>query len=111
MANTLGKVQLLPDHVSETASTSLNSTAAVTTLVVGHTPMPPFFILTSTQQGDVTDDDRESISEKWISLSFTWSGRSFTLQIADSDRLDHCDETLVRILMVIKDIRSQSSYF
>jgi hypothetical protein len=110
MANTLGKDQFPLNTVSETALTSLDSTATVTTLV-GHPPMPPFFFLTSTQQGDVTDDDRESISEKWISLSFTWSGRSFTLQIADSDRLDHCDETLVRILMVIKDIRSQSSSF
>jgi ubiquitin-like domain-containing CTD phosphatase 1 len=26
--------------------------------------------------------------EKWISLSFTWSGISFTLEIAHSDRLD-----------------------
>jgi len=69
MANTLGKDQLCPDVVSETALSSFDSTTTVTTL-----------------QRDVTND-RESISEKWISLSFTWSGRSFTLQIADSDRI------------------------
>jgi len=68
MANTLDKDQLCPDVVSETALSSFDSITTVTTL------------------RDVTND-RESISEKWISLSFTWSGRSFTLQIADSDRI------------------------
>jgi hypothetical protein len=50
-------------------------------------------------------DGSESIAEKWISLSFTWSGRTFSLEIADSDRLDALKkETLVGSLMIIKDI-------
>ena len=38
-------------------------------------------------QGDIAESS-EGIVEKWISLSFTWSGRSFALDIAHSDRLD-----------------------
>jgi len=50
-------------------------------------------------------DGSESVAEKWISLSFTWSGRSFSLEIADSDRFDALKkEPLVGSLMVIKDI-------
>ena len=33
-------------------------------------------------------DHRADVVEKWLSLSFTWSGKSFPLDIADSDRLD-----------------------
>jgi hypothetical protein len=33
-------------------------------------------------------DDCADVVEKWLSLSFTWSGKSFPLDIADSDRLD-----------------------
>jgi hypothetical protein len=43
--------------------------------------------VTPVYQGDIADGS-EGIVEKWISLSFTWSGRSFTLDIAYSDRLD-----------------------
>lgn len=34
--------------------------------------------------------------EKWISLSFTWSGRSFTLDIAHSDRLEGLHDMIGR---------------
>ena len=33
-------------------------------------------------------DDYADVVEKWLSLSFTWSGKSFPLDIAESDRLD-----------------------
>ncbi len=46
-----------------------------------------FHILTSVYQSDVADCNEDMV-EEWISLSFTWSGRSFTLEIAHSDRLD-----------------------
>jgi hypothetical protein len=51
-------------------------------------------------------DGSGSVAEKWISLSFTWSGRTFSLEIADSDRLDALKKgiLLVGSLMVIKDI-------
>ncbi|KAF8503797.1 HAD subfamily IIID h [Russula emetica] len=42
--------------------------------------------LGSITAGDIADGS-ECIVEKWISLSFTWSGRSFTLDIAHSDRI------------------------
>ncbi|KAI0273463.1 HAD IIID h [Gloeopeniophorella convolvens] len=31
--------------------------------------------------------DEAGVAEKWISLSFTWSGKSFSLDIAESDRV------------------------
>jgi len=74
--------------VSEAVSMSLGSITAVTTLVVDMACARIILsILTWYTQGDIVDGN-EGIVEKWISLSFTWSGRSFTLDIAHSDRLD-----------------------
>jgi hypothetical protein len=89
MAFTMGEDKRLPRPilaVSEAVSTSLGSITSVTTPVVD-TECAHLSVLTSAHQGD-TADDSGNIVEKWISLSFTWSGRSFTLEIAHSDRLD-----------------------
>jgi len=84
--HTLGEDEQLPDSVLSVSESPSTSTTFVTTL------------------GDVMDGS-ESLAEKWISLSFTWSGRTFSLEIADSDRLDALiKETLVGSLMIIKDI-------
>jgi len=67
----MGEDQHLLKHLSkpcETTSTGLNST-------------------TTRPTSDDVADDSECIEEKWISLSFTWSGRSFSLEIAHSDRI------------------------
>jgi len=74
--------------VSEAVSMSLGSITAVTTPVVdiACVRIIPFHP-NPVYQGDIADGSEE-IVEKWISLSFTWSGRSFTLDIAHSDRLD-----------------------
>ncbi|KAI9446705.1 HAD subfamily IIID h [Lactarius indigo] len=40
----------------------------------------------SIPQGNVSDDCADVV-EKWLALSFTWSGKSFPLDIADSDRI------------------------
>ncbi|KAI0282703.1 HAD IIID h [Russula brevipes] len=40
----------------------------------------------SIYQGDIADGS-DGFAERWISLSFTWSGRSFTFEVAQSDRL------------------------
>lgn len=73
--------------VSEVVSVRLGSITAVTTPVVdiACVRIIPFHP-NSSIQGDIADGG-EGIVEKWISLSFTWSGRSFTLDIAHSDRL------------------------
>ena len=47
-------------------------------------------------------DDCEDIAEKWLSLSFTWSGKSFPLDIADSDRLDVLRKNPNRMAHVVK---------
>ena len=68
---------------SETASASFVSAPPdVTTAVRVIEGIVPFD-LTSRIKGDV---DRGSMVEKWTSLFFSWSGRSFSLNIADSDR-------------------------
>lgn len=48
--------------------------------------MSPGSITAMATPGDIADGS-EGIMEKWISLSFTWAGRSFTLDIAHSDRI------------------------
>jgi hypothetical protein len=73
--------------VSEAVSMSLGSITAVTTPVVDIAYESYLSILTPVYQGNIADGN-EGIVEKWISLSFTWSGRSFTLDIAHSDRSD-----------------------
>ena len=45
----------------------------------------------SMSQAGASDDCAEVV-EKWLSLSFTWAGKSFPLDIADSDRLDALKE-------------------
>ena len=71
--------------VSESASTSVDSTATVTTRVV-LIARCALSILMSIHQGNIADGS-EGFAERWISLSFTWSGRSFTFEVAQSDRL------------------------
>jgi hypothetical protein len=74
--------------VSEAVSVRLGSITAMTIPVlvdiacVRTIPFHP----NSSIQGNIADGS-EDIVEKWISLSFMWSGRSFALDIAHSDRL------------------------
>jgi hypothetical protein len=45
--------------------------------------------LIRTRHDQVTPGERPEEKEKWIHLAFTWSGKSFTLDIAESDRSEH----------------------
>lgn len=47
-------------------------------------------------------DGSVDVVEKWLSLSFTWSGKSFPLDIADSDRLDVLQENTGRMAHIVE---------
>jgi hypothetical protein len=66
------------------------------------------FDLTSRYKGDVADVGG-GIAEKWTSLTFTWSGRSFSLDIADSDRLGALQVVWVGMFIFFKDIGLEGS--
>ena len=42
--------------------------------------------LIRTRRNQVTPGEQPEEKEKWIHLAFTWSGKNFTLDIAESDR-------------------------
>ena len=48
----------------------------------------------SSSSDQVTPGERPEEKEKWIHLAFTWSGKSFTLDIAESDRSERPDDIL-----------------